>query len=718
VSQFNLHNRTTWAGLALAAGLGVYACTRIAMDHVMAPEPFSPVWVASGIGVAAAVLLGPWVLPVLGAATFFASIAAVPWYVALVAGVLIMVEAAVARRVIGDTWAPRSTPLARGVVRFGVAAAAGAGAAATIGLAVIVSAGAGVAPVLATWGTWFVADLAGIVLVAPAIMLWWVDKREFSWSRAWQGVVAGLLIITLAAYGYSSLFPSALDLALPFMFLPPFIWMAFRCERRGVAVVTAAASLITQWGTLQGHGPFAGSTPFSSAITLDIVLSVFGFSVLLMTTFAAERRRGLAQLERSHAELEARVAERTAELAETVAELQDEIALRERAEAELAMRESWFRLLYEQAPLAYQSLDSKGVILDVNERWLELLGMAREDVIGRRFGEFVVTEQQVSMLRRFVTFRRQGLTEAQYDLVRADGQVITCAVYGRTSGEGDGLRTHCILQDVTGRLAMEREVADHRERLETLVYERTADLDAAYHELETASRAKDEFLANMSHELRTPLNSIIGFSDLLLSGRVGTLEGEQERQIAMINTSGRHLLDLVNDVLDLSRITSGRFSSTPEVIDPAAVAESVVAALRPLAERKGLAVSLDVAGAPRSFVSDVRALRQILLNLVGNAIKFTAAGEVAVSLAAEGTDTLVITVADTGPGVPAEDLPHIFEEFYQVSSAEKGRPDGTGLGLSISRRLVELLDGSIEVASAVGTGSAFTVRLPHPVTVE
>ncbi|MDI6901177.1 MAG: ATP-binding protein [Anaerosomatales bacterium] len=718
MSKTKLHNQATRAGLALAAGLGVYFFTRIAMDHVMAPEPFAPVWVASGIGVAAAVLLGPWVLPVLGLATFLASITAAPWYVALVAGVLIVVEAAVARRVLGGSWAPRSTPLAKGVVRFGAAAVAGAATAATLGLVVIASAGAEVAPVLATWGTWFVADLAGIVLVAPAIMLWWADERELGWSRAWEGALAALLIIALAFFGYSSRFPAALDLALPFMFLPPFIWMAFRCERRGVAVVTAVAALITQWGTFHGHGPFAGSTPFFSAVTLDIVLSVFGFSVLIMTTFAAERRRGLAELERSHAELEARVARRTTELAETVAEMQEEIALRERAEAELVQRESWFRLLYEQAPLAYQSLDSKGVILDVNERWLELLGMSREDVIGRRFGEFVVAEQQVSMLRRFVTFRRRGVTEAQYDLVRADGDVITCAVYGRTSGEGDGLRTHCILQDVTERLAMEREVADHRERLETLVYERTADLDAAYHELEAASRAKDEFLANMSHELRTPLNSIIGFSDLLLSGRVGSLEGEQERQIAMINTSGHHLLDLVNDVLDLSRITSGRFLCTPEVIEPAAIAGSVVAALRPLAERKGLSVRLDASRAPRSFVSDARALRQVLLNLVGNAIKFTTVGEVVVTLSTEDADTLVITVADTGPGVPAEDLPHIFEEFYQASSAEKGRPDGTGLGLSISRRLVELLEGSIEVASAIGTGSAFTVRLPHCVTVE
>ena len=240
------------------------------------------------------------------------------------------------------------------------------------------------------------------------------------------------------------------------------------------------------------------------------------------------------------------------------------------------------------------------------------------------------------------------------------------------------------------------------------------ELDRAKTQAEAADRLKSTFLATMSHELRTPLNSIIGFTGILLQGLAGPLNPEQSKQLDMVRSSARHLLALINDVLDISKIEAGQLQVVREPFDVRASITKVVGLVTPLAEKKGLPLSAQLAPNIVSIVSDARRVEQILLNLLNNAVKFTEQGQV--TLEATVTDsTCRIAISDTGIGIKPEDLANLFQPFRQVDTGLTRNHEGTGLGLAICRRLAELLGGEILAESEWGKGSVFTVILPlHP----
>lgn len=246
----------------------------------------------------------------------------------------------------------------------------------------------------------------------------------------------------------------------------------------------------------------------------------------------------------------------------------------------------------------------------------------------------------------------------------------------------------------------------------------TEQLAAANEDLAAASEAKSRFLRSMSHEFRTPLNSIIGFSGLMGKGLAGDLNEEQRYQLSLIEQSGKHLLALINDVLDLSRIEAGRVELSVADTDLNGLVTSLVDSVRPAAESKGLSLLFQEAEhlpAASAYRSDARRVGQIVLNLLGNAVKFTETGSVTARVFQDAPGTIGISVTDTGPGIPAEDLERIFEEYTQGAHVPRGVEQGTGLGLAISRHLARLLGGSLTVTSQVGHGSTFTLLLPeHP----
>ena len=275
-----------------------------------------------------------------------------------------------------------------------------------------------------------------------------------------------------------------------------------------------------------------------------------------------------------------------------------------------------------------------------------------------------------------------------------------------------------VIQDITERRLAENEIIALNTQLELRVRERTEELVSANEELhktnivlEDATRAKSDFLASMSHELRTPLNSIIGFSDILMKGLAGELNEEQSKQVGMINNSGRHLLGLVNRVLDLAKIESGVVRSAVHEVDVSEVVRRVFESVRPLAEEKGLELYYDLEPEVPLIETDDVHVGQILLNLMGNAIKFTREGHVRLSVVSRDS-SVCVSVEDTGPGIPPQDLERVFDEFYQVKEHGVVKASGTGLGLAISRRLAEALGARIELVSTVGEGSTFTLVLP------
>jgi signal transduction histidine kinase len=230
-------------------------------------------------------------------------------------------------------------------------------------------------------------------------------------------------------------------------------------------------------------------------------------------------------------------------------------------------------------------------------------------------------------------------------------------------------------------------------------------------ELELASRHKSEFLANMSHELRTPLNAVLGYTELILDSIYGEVPEKIRDVISRIDRSGRHLLGLINDVLDLSKIEAGQLTLSLADYSMREVVQTVFAGMESLAADKKLALTSDVSADLPLGRGDERRLSQVLLNLVGNALKFTEAGEVRVTAGLE-EDRFLVSVADTGPGISPADQQRIFEAFQQVDSSLTRRKGGTGLGLSIARRIVEMHGGRLWMESVPGQGSTFSFTVP------
>jgi signal transduction histidine kinase len=232
------------------------------------------------------------------------------------------------------------------------------------------------------------------------------------------------------------------------------------------------------------------------------------------------------------------------------------------------------------------------------------------------------------------------------------------------------------------------------------------------HQLEIADQHKSAFLANMSHELRTPLNAVIGFSEMLNARYFGDLTAKQAEYVTDIHASGKHLLSLINDILDLSKIEAGRMELELGDFDLPAALDNALTLVRERAQRGGVALRLEADPGLRTFHADERKLKQVMLNLLSNAVKFTPAGG-AVSVVAKQVDgNAEIAVSDTGVGIAPEDQEAIFEAFRQVGTDVTRKREGTGLGLALARRFVELHGGTIGVASAPGKGSTFTVTLP------
>jgi PAS domain S-box-containing protein len=243
------------------------------------------------------------------------------------------------------------------------------------------------------------------------------------------------------------------------------------------------------------------------------------------------------------------------------------------------------------------------------------------------------------------------------------------------------------------------------------------DMRQARDKEQRANRAKSEFLSRTSHELRTPLNSIMGFAEFLIEGKPGPLNPKQKEYLQDIYNSGQHLLQLINDVLDLAKVEAGKMGLAPEKFSVRTVVESVCAGARPIARKHSIRLDVDVSPELMEVTLDQQKLKQILYNLLSNAIKFTEEGGVVkIRVEPESAQHFKLVVKDTGIGIKSEDLPRLFQDFEQLESGSSRRYEGSGLGLALTKRLVELQSGTISVESEYGVGTTFSVVLPKRIT--
>jgi PAS domain S-box-containing protein len=399
----------------------------------------------------------------------------------------------------------------------------------------------------------------------------------------------------------------------------------------------------------------------------------------------------------------------------------------EREESARALQESErkYRELVENANSIILRWTREGRVTFLNEFGQRFFGFAADEILGRHvIGTIVPANdsggQDLGELMEEILSDPAAFEQNVNENVLRSGERVWIAWTNRIVRNEQGLVSEILSigTDVTEQRRSEEAIRELNATLEQRVARRTAELAVAKDRAEAADRVKSAFLATMSHELRTPLNSIIGFTGIMLQELAGPLNDEQRKQLGMVRDSSRHLLALINDVLDISKIEAGQLDVSSVPFDLRASIEKAVSLAQPLADKKDLTLTATLAPQLGELVSDPRRVEQVLLNLLSNAIKFTDKGSVTLTAdvlpAAERTavPAIRIAVADTGIGIKPQDLAELFQPFRQVDTGLARQHEGTGLGLAICRRLAGLLGGEIEAKSEWGEGSVFTLTLP------
>ena len=405
-------------------------------------------------------------------------------------------------------------------------------------------------------------------------------------------------------------------------------------------------------------------------------------------TDITHQRSIAAELDRHRHKLEELVSERTAQLQE--------------ANEALHLRSERIAELYNNAPCGYHSLTPTGHFLDINDTELQMLGYERAELVGvKRIFDIVAPWCREDLERQFAIFLRDGHTEGvELDLLRKDGSIVPVVVHASAvrDAEGKVMATRTTIFDNSERKLRDHQISRLNEELERRV-----------DEAEAANGAKSMFLANMSHEIRTPMNAIIGLAHLL---RRDLADTQAASKLEKIMQAAHHLLDIINDILDISKIEAGKVALESNDFDLPELLRSVCTIISERAQEKGIALGVDVAdGMPRILRGDSMRLRQALLNYAGNALKFTDRGSIRVAcrwVQQRGDQVeLRFEVTDTGIGIPAEAQQTLFKTFQQADSSTTRRYGGTGLGLAITKRLAELMGGEVGVQSIPGQGSTF-----------
>ncbi len=389
-------------------------------------------------------------------------------------------------------------------------------------------------------------------------------------------------------------------------------------------------------------------------------------------------------------------------------ELRDAEGRKQHRQAEEALRDSEAlkAAIFDSALEAIITIDYAGRIVEFNPEAGRTFKFNRDEVLGKRMVDLIIPPRHHEAFDGCLAVEKAATAGNRIELtaLRCDGAEFPVELSLATISTKARPMIIVYIHNLTEQ---KRQEEGRQQALK---------LEEENRHIHEANRLKSEFLANMSHELRTPLNGVIGFAEILIDGKAGAVNPDQKEYLNDILASGRHLLDLINDILDLAKIEAGKMELDLEILSVNEVIDEVCALMKPVAGRRNIAMTIMPASGPDRATLDLRKFKQILYNLLSNAIKFSCDnGSVKVLLQFDAAQQLCLQVQDWGVGIKAEDMPRLFHEFQQIDSGTTRQYPGTGLGLALTKKMIELHQGSIEVQSVFGKGSTFIVTIPRQV---
>jgi signal transduction histidine kinase/integral membrane sensor domain MASE1/ActR/RegA family two-component response regulator len=677
----------------------------------------SPVWPPTGVAIAAVLLLGYRVWPAIFLGAFLGNVFT-PVSIVTAGGIAVgnTLEALAAGLLLQSFGFHDALDRAKDVFKFVVGSLCCTTISATVGsLSLCLSHAAAWQEFGSLWTTWWLGDTVGALVIAPLFLVW-VGQAQNRWSpkRSLEGLLLLLLLAASAMATFAGSFPIPLKFyPLARLTVPFFLWAAFRLGQRGVTLATLTISILAIWGTTEGFGPFAGRTPNEALLLLQVFLGSNAVMFLFLAATVEERRLTAETLRKSEHQLAANLAV-TQILAESPA---INIATQRILETIGTM------LDWEVGDMWTPNTDAKEI------RCLTVwhAQTAQVDAFEKATNELAFTQGiglpgrvwecrqpvWVPDLTRDDNFLRgplavsSGLHSAfAFPIISSERFLGVMEFFSREIRKPDAalLAMFSSVGIQIGQFIERKRAEEEREHLLSREF-------AARAEAELANRTKDEFLAIVSHELRTPLNAIVGWSGML---RAGKLEGERAVEaIEIIDRNAKTQAQLIDDILDVSRIVSGKLRLESRPVQLQQVVEAAIDSIRPIADSKNIHLKVMLEPDTNPISGDPERLQQVVWNLLSNAVKFTPTeGEVEIRLV-NSNSHIAIAVKDTGAGIAAEFLPHVFDRFRQADSSKSRRHGGLGLGLAIVRHLVELHGGTVRAQSdGEGRGSEFTITLP------
>lgn len=701
----------------LAVALVYAASAKLGLSLAYEHTNVSPVWPPTGLAIAAVLLLGRRIWPAILIGALIANLAT-PVPLGSTFGIAIgnSLEALTAALILESVDFHFSLDRASDVLKFVMVVAFCATISATIGN---LSLGFGHAERWqefdSLWLTWWLGDTVGALMVTP-LLLTWSTKPAFRFSR-WRFLEAAALLILISI---SAIVTFVVPTPIPLKYYPiarllvPFlIWAAFRLGQKGVTISSVVVSVLAIWGTSKGLGPFVGRSVNDSLLVLQVFLGSNIVMFLFLAATVEERKQATDTLAKSEGRLAGNLAV-TRILAESP-----------------ALSDATVRVLRTVCETFDWDVGAVW-IADENTRVLRCLNVSHSpsfkggqfiaETQGRTFEKGVGLPGQVwatlepgwiSDLSSSDNFPRAPIALAAglnsgfaFPMMFGEKFLGVMEFFSRELREPDAtlLATFGGIGNQIGQFVERKRAEDERERL--LRHEHAARAEA-----ERANRTKDEFLAIVSHELRTPLNAIVGWAGMLRSGTLD--ETTAGRAVEVIDRNAKAQAQLIEDLLDVSRIVSGNLRIDPRPVHVQQVIEAAIDSISPAVEAKRIKLESFVDPNAGPVSGDPDRLQQIVWNLLSNAVKFTPSEGVIDVRMTSSNHHVEIVVSDTGEGIPAEFLPQIFDRFRQADGSKTRRHGGLGLGLAIVRNLVELHGGDVLVRSdGAGKGASFTITLP------